>query len=99
MGRSWLASPVSVGQRLASYHFLTSWKIADLGVLEKVDVVYVTLPGWKQSIASAKTVDDLPENCQKYIGFIEEFLGVPIEWIGVGPGRESMVKKEGKLLQ
>ncbi len=68
-------------------------------MLAKVDVVYVTLPGWKKSIAAAKTVDDLPENCKKYIGFIEEFLGVPIEWIGVGPGRESMVKKEGRLVQ
>ena len=60
-------------------------------------MVYVTLPGWKQSIATARAVDELPDNCKKYIGFIEEFLGVPIEWIGVGPGRESMVSKKGKL--
>ncbi|KAI0748724.1 Adenylosuccinate synthetase [Daedaleopsis nitida] len=72
---------------------------ANLEVLAKVDVVYVTLPGWKQSIANARTIDDLPDNCKKYIGFIEEFLGVPVEWIGVGPGRESMVKKQGKILQ
>lgn len=71
--------------------------IADLEVLAKVDVVYVTLPGWKKSITEAKTFNELPENCQKYIGFIEEFLNVPIEWIGVGPGRESMVTKEGKV--
>lgn len=71
--------------------------IADLEVLAKVDVVYVTLPGWKKSITSATTFDELPENCQKYIGFIEEFLNVPIEWIGVGPGRESMVTKAGKV--
>ncbi|KAI0929295.1 hypothetical protein AcW1_006278 [Taiwanofungus camphoratus] len=72
---------------------------ADLELLAKVDVVYVTLPGWKKSIESATSVGDLPENCKKYIAFIEEFLGIPVEWIGVGPGRESMVKKEGKLLQ
>ncbi|KAI1791751.1 Adenylosuccinate synthetase [Ganoderma leucocontextum] len=72
---------------------------ADLEELAKVEVVYVTLPGWKQSIAEARTIEDLAENCQKYIGFIEQFLGVPIEWIGVGPGRESMVKKEGKVVQ
>lgn len=64
---------------------------ADLGVLEKVDVEYVTLPGWKKSIASATSFTELPENCQKYIAFIEIFLEVPIEWIGVGPGRESMI--------
>ena len=56
----------------------------------------MTLPGWKQSIASAKHFSDLPPNCQKYIGFIEEFLKVPIEWIGVGPGRESMIRVEKK---
>ncbi|KAK7694101.1 hypothetical protein QCA50_003677 [Cerrena zonata] len=66
---------------------------ADLGELEKVEVVYTTLPGWKQSIASTRTFSDLPLNCQKYIEFIEEFLKVPVEWIGVGPGRESMIKK------
>ncbi|PIL28184.1 hypothetical protein GSI_09721 [Ganoderma sinense ZZ0214-1] len=72
---------------------------ADLEELAKVEVVYVTLPGWKKSIAKARTIEELPENCQKYIGFIEEFLGVRIEWIGVGPGRESMVKKQGKAVE
>lgn len=57
---------------------------ADLGVLEKVEVVYVTLPGWKTSISGARAYAELPDNCKKYIGFIENFLGVPIEWIGVG---------------
>ncbi|OCH92243.1 Adenylosuccinate synthetase [Obba rivulosa] len=67
---------------------------ADLELLAKVEVEYVTLPGWKTSISSMTTFDALPDNCKKYIGFIEEFLGVPIEWIGVGPGRESMLKKK-----
>lgn len=57
---------------------------------------YVTLPGWQQSIASITSYDALPENCKKYIEFIEEFLHVPIEWIGVGPGRESMITKPNK---
>ncbi|EGN95817.1 hypothetical protein SERLA73DRAFT_187043 [Serpula lacrymans var. lacrymans S7.3] len=71
---------------------------ADLDVLSKVDVVYVTLPGWKAPITAITSFGDLPDNCKKYIGFIERFLDVPIEWIGVGPGRESMVRKEGKML-
>ena len=70
--------------------------IADLGVLEKVEVQYVTLPGWQTSIASVTSYEALPENCRKYIEFIEEFLGVPIEWVGVGPGRESMITKAKK---
>ena len=69
---------------------------ADLGILDKVEVEYVTLPGWQTSIASATTFQQLPENCQKYVQFIEDFLHAPIEWIGVGPARESMVKKNGR---
>ncbi|KAH8998349.1 Adenylosuccinate synthetase [Lactarius hatsudake] len=66
---------------------------ANLETLGKVEVSYVTLPGWKTSIAAVSSYEDFPENCRKYISFIEEYLKTPIEWIGVGPGRESMVKK------
>ncbi|KII88327.1 hypothetical protein PLICRDRAFT_175926 [Plicaturopsis crispa FD-325 SS-3] len=71
---------------------------ADLDVLAKVEVVYVTLPGWQTPITGVTTFDALPENCKKYIAFSESFLGIPIEWIGVGPGRESMLAKEGKAV-
>ncbi|KXN91466.1 Adenylosuccinate synthetase 1, partial [Leucoagaricus sp. SymC.cos] len=67
---------------------------ANLELLGHVDVDYVTLPGWRSSIADTKTYEALPENCKKYVEFIESRLGVPVEWIGVGPGRESMLRKE-----
>src|SRR5262245_47141905 len=63
---------------------------ADLDVLDKVEVVYATLPGWKTPITGMRTYEALPEKCKEYIGFVEGYLGVRIEWIGVGPGRESM---------
>ncbi|KAI0086251.1 Adenylosuccinate synthetase [Irpex rosettiformis] len=66
---------------------------ADLGILEKVEVVYETFPGWQTPIAAIKTYAELPENTKKYIEFIEQYLGVPIEWIGVGPGRAEMIQK------
>ncbi|THV07098.1 AMPSase 1 [Dendrothele bispora CBS 962.96] len=56
-------------------------------------VTYATLPGWKTDISSCKTYEELPENAKKYITFIDEYLGVPIGWIGTGPGRGSMVRK------
>lgn len=68
--------------------------IADLDLLAKVEVEYVTLPGWNTSIEKITTYDALPENCKKYIEFIETFLKVPVEYIGVGPERESMLKKQ-----
>lgn len=55
---------------------------------------YVTLPGWKTPITGAKSYNDLPENCKKYVEFIEKQLHVPVEWIGIGPGRENMLKKD-----
>ncbi|KAJ7594533.1 AMPSase 1 [Mycena floridula] len=66
---------------------------ASLDLLETIDVEYVTLPGWKQDISEIKSYDALPENCRKYVEFIEEFLDTPVEWIGVGPARESMLRK------
>jgi adenylosuccinate synthase len=56
-------------------------------------VEYVTLPGWKSNISKTRTYGELPENCRAYIEMIEERTGLPIEWIGVGPGRESMITK------
>ncbi|KAF5357879.1 hypothetical protein D9756_001225 [Leucocoprinus leucothites] len=67
---------------------------ADLELLERVEVEYVTLPGWKTSIINIKSYQELPVNCKKYVEFIESRLCVPVEWIGVGPGRESMLRKE-----
>lgn len=52
---------------------------------------YETLPGWKTDISGIKKFEDLPENCQKYVHFIENYLGVKIEWIGVGPARDSTI--------
>lgn len=66
---------------------------ADLEVLAKVEVEYITLPGWRSRITEITWYDALPENCKKYVQFIEEFLNIPVEWIGVGPGRESMLTK------
>ncbi|KAJ1564514.1 hypothetical protein HK096_007608 [Nowakowskiella sp. JEL0078] len=65
----------------------------DLNVLSKVSVRYEVFPGWKTDITSCRKFEDLPENAKKYIIRVEKLIGVPVEWIGVGPGREAMVKK------
>ncbi|XP_078516617.1 adenylosuccinate synthetase isozyme 2-like isoform X2 [Lissotriton helveticus] len=65
---------------------------ANQEVLNKVDVDYTTLPGWKCSTVDARSFSDLPANAQKYIRFIEEYLQVPVKWIGVGKSRESIIK-------
>lgn len=65
----------------------------DLIKLGKVEVEYVTLPGWEQDISKITDYNDLPENAKKYLQFIENFLDVPVKWVGVGPARESMLTK------
>ncbi|CAM3050061.1 MULTISPECIES: adenylosuccinate synthase [Dermacoccus] len=55
--------------------------------------VYEMLPGWKQDITGCRTFEDLPENAQKYILFVEEQIGARISAIGVGPGRDEIIQR------
>ncbi|EER32969.1 adenylosuccinate synthetase [Candida tropicalis MYA-3404] len=66
----------------------------DLIDLAKVEVVYKKFPGWEQDITGISKYEDLPENAKNYLKFIEEYLGVPIQWVGTGPARESMLEKK-----
>jgi adenylosuccinate synthase len=50
---------------------------ADLNVLERIEVEYVEVPGWKQDISKCRRYEDLPVNAQKYIELIEKELGIP----------------------
>ncbi|MFT7805619.1 hypothetical protein Z043-125605 [Arapaima gigas] len=65
---------------------------ANQEILHKVEVQYETLPGWKSDISGARTFEDLPENAQGYVRFVEKYLEVPVRWIGVGKSRESMIQ-------
>lgn len=59
--------------------------------LEKAKPVLKVLPGWKEDIRGIKNYEDLPENCKKYIEFIEEQLGFPITMVSNGPGRNDII--------
>jgi adenylosuccinate synthase len=67
---------------------------ATLDVLEKVTVEYEVLPGWETDIGKIRTYKDLPLNARKYIERLEQLIGVPIKYIGVGPNREDIIIKE-----
>jgi len=66
---------------------------SDLEELAKVEVEYVTLPGWSEDLAACRTFESLPAAAQKYVTFIDEFLGVKCRWVGVGAGREDMIDR------
>ena len=60
---------------------------------EWVQVVYEELPGWQADISSVRRYEDLPATACQYIERIENFLGIPINYIGVGPGRDALIVK------
>ncbi|PWW76534.1 Adenylosuccinate synthetase [Tuber magnatum] len=66
---------------------------ADLTILERVEPIYRIFPGWPTPTAKATSWDQLPVEAREYVQFIEEFVGVKVEHIGVGPGREHMCTK------
>jgi adenylosuccinate synthase len=61
--------------------------------LETVELIYQTLPGWKEEINTARSFDELPSNAQAYVKMIEDLAGVPVKWIGVGPEREATIRR------
>ncbi|KAF4667795.1 hypothetical protein FOL47_003384 [Perkinsus chesapeaki] len=61
--------------------------------LEKVKPVYTEMQPWKEDISNVKSFEELPEAAQTYIEALEKWTGVPVSWIGVGPGRQDMIRR------
>ena len=60
--------------------FLFHFPAAEQSELERVEVEYVTCPGWQASTAHVTTFSDLPANAQAYVRKLEEFIGVSSEF-------------------
>ena len=61
--------------------------------LEKARPVLTRLPGWKCDIRGIKRYQDLPENCRKYIEFVEKEIEAPISMVSNGPGRDDIIMR------
>ena len=66
-------------------------------LLKDAKPVYKTLPGWKEDITGIREYDKLPENCRKYIEFIENEIGYPITMVSNGPSREDIIYRKSAL--
>lgn len=53
--------------------------------------VYDTFPGWQSDLSGCRSKDDLPPKARTYLAALERSVGVPIRYVGVGPGREQIV--------
>jgi adenylosuccinate synthase len=65
---------------------------------EQSKPIYEELEGWQTDISSAKILEDLPTNCQKFVKKIEALVGVPMCIVSVGPKRsETIILNKGTL--
>ena len=83
--------PVCIGYEIDG-EVTTDFPVPPL--LEKAKPVFKVLPGWKCEIRGIKEYDKLPENCKKYVEFIEEQIGYPITMISNGPGRDDIIYRK-----
>jgi len=66
---------------------------ASLKTMSEMEVEYETMPGWKEDISKARSFEELPPNAQKFVVRVQELLGVPVRWIGVGPNRMDIIDR------
>ncbi len=60
-------------------------------ILHRVRPVYEEVAGWGEDLASVTRVEQLPKAARAYVELIAEQAGVPVSFVGVGPGREQYV--------
>lgn len=65
---------------------------ASLEDLAKCEPVYEEFDGWDESVAEARSYEELPKNAKKYLRRIEEFTGVKISIVSVGPRRDQTME-------
>ncbi|CAL8070284.1 unnamed protein product [Calicophoron daubneyi] len=66
---------------------------ADQRTMERLEVVYETLPGWSESTRGCKSFDALPTAAQQYVLTAERLCGVHIRWIGTGASRDAIIDR------
>jgi adenylosuccinate synthase len=67
------------------------YRPVSLKKLAQCEPVYEELPGWKEEIRQARTLDQLPAQARSYLKSIEEITGVSISIVSVGAGREETI--------
>ncbi|KAJ2953444.1 hypothetical protein O0L34_g1038 [Tuta absoluta] len=67
---------------------------SSMAELSNVEVEYITLPGWATSIEDVRDLDKLPTQALHYVRTIEQFLQIPVKYIGVGQGRECIISAQ-----
>lgn len=67
---------------------------ANLADLEKCQPVYQRIKGWQQDITQVTDFDQLPQEAKDYVKVIEDFTGIPVKLISVGPKRSQTIIRD-----
>jgi len=59
--------------------------------------VYVTLPGWKQSLEGITSFEDMPDALKAYTAYLERELNTPITFVSTGPDRNATLARKSGL--
>ena len=65
---------------------------SDVELLERVEPVYETLPGWGRSTATARKLADLPPQARAYLDRLQDLAGAPIRYVSVGTRRDQIIE-------
>jgi adenylosuccinate synthase len=68
-------------------------------LLESVEAVYETVPGWDQPTSGVTRYDDLPKEARDYVAYLEEKTGVEVGAVSTGPERSETIVRPGSRLE
>ncbi|MFN7950906.1 MAG: adenylosuccinate synthase [bacterium] len=81
---------ICVGYRLDGREYVDS--VPPTRLLERVEPVYETMPGWSESLSGLDRLDRLPTTARRYLSRIEELVGTEIVMLSLGPRREELIE-------
>jgi adenylosuccinate synthase len=61
--------------------------------LERAEPVYESLPGWREDLRGCRRYPDLPAAARAYVERVEALVGIQVELISVGPGRDETIAR------
>ena len=56
--------------------------------------IYEEFKGWKCDLSEIKNRSELPKEAENYLNFIENSLNIPVDLVGVGPGRHQYFRRQ-----
>lgn len=72
----------------------TTFFPANMARLALAEPVYETVAGWNDELTEINSFEGLPENAQNYVRRVEQLIGKPITFVGVGPKRSQTIFRQ-----